>query len=379
MNEATHSTEYTTNCGVLYLAFELGNKNWKLGFTVGLGQDLRRREIDAGDLKALRREIRQAKKRFGLPDTARVLSCYEAGREGFWLHRHLVAAEVESLVVDSASIEVKRRRRRAKTDRLDVTKLVTMLIRYHSGEKKVWSVVHVPSVKAEDDRHPHRALKSLKGDRTRHINRIRGLLAGQGVRMSVGTDFQEKLEQVHLWDGSPLPAGLRERVEREYVCLEFVREQVKDLEKKRRELLRTSDDPSVEKVRQLLKLKGIGENSAWLFTMEFFGWRDFRNRRQVGGLSGLSPTPYQSGDESRELGIDKAGNRSVRGMAIEIAWGWLRFQPQSELSQWYRMRFGHGSKRIRKIGIVALARKLLVALWRYLEFGEIPAGAQLKA
>jgi transposase len=161
--------------------------------------------------------------------------------------------------------------------------------------------------------------------------------------------------------------------------LEFVRQEIKELEKERREMLRTSDDPSVEKVRQLLKLKGIGENSAWLFTMEFFGWRDFRNRRQVGGLSGLSPTPYQSGDESRELGIDKAGNRPVRGMAIEIAWGWLRFQPQSKLSLWYWERFGHGSKRIRKIGIVAVARKLLVALWRYLEFGEIPAGAQLKA
>ena len=379
MNEATHNTEYTTNGGDLYLAFELGNKDWKLGFAVGLGQDPWRRKIEAGDLEALQREISQAKKRFGLPDTARVQSCYEAGREGFWLHRHLVAEGIESLVVDSASIEVKRRRKRAKTDRLDVEKLVTMLIRYHSGEKKVWSVVHVPSVRAEDNRHLHRELKSLKGGRTRHINRIKGLLVGQGIRMPVGTDFLEKLEQVRLWDGAPLPDGLRARVEREYRCLEFVGREIKELEKERRELIRTSDDPSVEKVRQLLKLKGIGENSAWLFTMEFFGWRDFRNRRQVGGLSGLSPTPYQSGDESRELGIDKAGNRPVRGMAIEIAWGWLRFQPQSKLSLWYGERFGHGSKRIRKIGIVAVARKLLVALWRYLEFGEIPAGAQLKA
>ena len=378
MNEATHG-EYTTNCGDLYLAFEQGNKDWKLGFAVGLGQDPWRRRIDAGDLEALQREISHAKKRFGLPDTARVQSCYEAGREGFWLHRHLVAEGIESLVVDSASIEVKRRRKRAKTDRLDVGKLVTMLIRYHSGEKKVWSVVHVPSVRAEDNRHLHRELKSLKGGRTRHINRIKGLLVGQGIRMPVGTDFLEKLEQVRLWDGAPLPDGLRARVEREYRCLEFVGREIKELEKERRELIRTSDDPSVEKVRQLLKLKGIGENSAWLFTMEFFGWRDFRNRRQVGGLSGLSPTPYQSGDESRELGIDKAGNRPVRGMAIEIAWGWLRFQPQSKLSLWYGERFGHGSKRIRKIGIVAVARKLLVALWRYLELGEIPAGAQLKA
>ena len=136
--------------------------------------------------------------------------------------------------------------------------------------------------------------------------------------------------------------------------------------------------PSIEKVRWLMRLKGIGENSAWLFVMEFFGWREFRNRREVGALAGLTPTPYQSGDESREQGISKAGNRPIRAMVIEIAWGWLRHQPQSELSRWFWERFGHGSKRLRKIGIVALARKLLIALWRYLEFGEIPAGAQLK-
>ena len=135
----------------------------------------------------------------------------------------------------------------------------------------------------------------------------------------------------------------------------------------------------MEQVRQLMRLRGIGDNSAWLFVMEFFGWREFRNRRQVGGLSGLTPTPYQSGDESQEQGIDKSGNCPIRAMTIEIAWGWLRYQPNSELSRWYQRRFGHGSQRIRKIGIVALARKLLVALWRYLETGEIPAGAELKA
>jgi len=206
MNEATHG-EYTTICGDLYLAFELGNKDWKLGFTVGLGQDPWRRKINAGDLAALQREISHAKKWFGLPETARGLSCYEAGREGFWLHRHLLAEGIESLVVDSASIEVKRRRKRAKTDRLDVDKLVTMLIRYHSGEKKVWSVVHVPSVRAEDNRHLHRALKSLKGDRTRHINRIKGLLVGQGIRMPVGTDFLENWSGFACGMGHPYRPG----------------------------------------------------------------------------------------------------------------------------------------------------------------------------
>jgi transposase len=362
----------------LYLAFELGNTEWKLGFTIGLGQNPRQRTIKAGDLIGLEREIGRAKKRFGLPDEARVLSCYEAGRDGFWLHRYLDSQAVENLVVDSASIEVNRRAKRAKTDRLDVRKLATMLIRYDSGEDKVWSVVHVPSVEAEDSRHLHRQLKSFKADRTRHTNRLKGLLVGQGVRIPVGGDFLERVERVRLWDGTSLPPGLRARLEREYVCFQFVDQQVKLLEAERRELLRTSTEANVEQVRQLLRLRGIGENSAWLFVMEFFSWRAFRTRRQVGGLAGLTPTPYQSSEQSREQGIDKAGNSPVRSLAIEIAWGWLRHQPESELTLWYQKRFGHGSKRLRKIGIVALARKLLIALWRYLEYGELPAGAQLK-
>jgi transposase len=334
--------------------------------------------VDGGDLLTLGEEIRLAKKRFGLPETAPVKSCYEAGREGFWLHRHLVAEGVENLVVDSSSIEVNRRAKRTKTDRLDVGKLLSMLIRYHSGENKVWSVVHVPSAEAEDKRHLHRQLLTLKRDRTRHINRIKGLLASQGVRVPLHKDFLEGLESARLWDGSNLPSGLRARVEREYAGLAFVEQQIKDVEAERSEKILNWEDPSAEKVRQLLQLRGIGENSSWLFVMEFFGWRSFRNRREVGGLSGLTPTHYQSGDESRELGISKAGNRPVRAMAIEIAWCWLKYQPNSELTSWYAERFGHGGKRMRKIGIVALARKLLVALWRYLETGEIPAGAELK-
>ena len=378
MKETTHSTDYNTP-STLYLAFELGNEKWKLGFTVGLGQRPRVRGIDAGDLAALEWEIGRAKKRFDLAETAPVKSCYEAGRDGFWLHRYEVELGVKNLVVDSASIEVNRRARRTKTDRLDVGKLVSMLIRYHSGERKVWSVVQVPNVEAEDKRHLHRQLATLKTDRTRHINRIKGLLAGQGVRIPVTGDFLERLGRVRLWDGSPLLPGLRSRLEREYTCLQFVNQQIQEVEAERTEAIRASNDSSVEKVRQLLRLRGIGDNSAWLFVMEFFGWRNFRNRRQVGSLAGLTSTPYQSGDESREQGISKAGNRPIRAMATEIAWSWLRYQPQSELSRWYQDRFGHGSKRIRKIGIVALARKLLIALWRYLEYGEIPVGAELKA
>ena len=377
MTETTQD-QYST-FPTLYLAFELSNKKWKLGSTIGLGQSPRERSIDAGDLPALEKEIGRAKQRFRLPRDARVLSCYEAGRDGFWLHRYLRTAGIENLVVDSASIEVPRRKRRAKTDRLDLDKLLRMLIRFDWGEEKVWSVVHVPSVEAEDRRHLHRELATLRAERTRYSNRIKGLLVGQGIRMPVKADFLQRLDQVRLWDGSALPDGLRARLESEFSRLVYTQQQIKALETRRRTLIRSAEDACIEMVRQLLCLRGIGENSAWLLVMEFFSWRQFRNRRQVGGLSGLTPTPHQSGDEGQEQGISKSGNVPVRAMMIEIAWGWLRFQPDSQLSHWYQERFGQGSKRLRKVGIVALARKLLIALWRYLEYGEIPAGAELKA
>jgi transposase len=378
VNETTRAIEYTIE-PVLYLAFELGKTTWKLGFSTGLGQSARIRAIDAGELADLREEIDQAKKRFRLPEGTQVRSCYEAGRDGFWLHRYLASLKVANLVVDSASIEVNRRARRSKTDRLDVGKLLTMLIRYHGGEQTVWSVVHVPSVEAEDLRHLHRQLCSLKVSRTRHLCRVSGLLATQGVTLPLHPEFLDSLAAVRLWDGSPLPPGLMARLKREYLTLLSVEQEIQELEKERETLIETSDVPCVMMVRQLMKLKGIGPTSAWLFVMEFFAWRQFRNRREVGALAGLSPTPYQSGEESHEQGISKAGNRRVRAMAIEIAWGWLQHQPNSELSRWYYDVFGEGGKRRHKIGVVALARKLLVALWRYLETGEIPAGAVLKA
>jgi len=379
MSEIMKSTADSPAERTLYLAFELGNSDWKLGFSPGLGQAARQRQVQAGDLVGLAAEIRRAKERFKLAETVRVVSCYEAGRDGFWLHRYLVKQGVDNRVVDSASIEVNRRAKRAKTDQLDVQKLLTMLIRSDNGEPKVWSVVHVPSVEAEDSRHLHRQLSAFKADRTRHSNRLKGMLVGQGVRLPVEADFLERIEQVRLWDGRVLPPGLQARLKREFAGYQFMSQQVQELEAERRQLLRNSTEPSVEQVRRLLQLRGLGENSAWLFVMEFFSWREFRTRRQVGGLAGLTPTPYQSSEQSREQGIDKAGNSPIRSMAIEIAWGWLRHQPDSELSLWFQRRFGQGSKRLRKIGIVALARKLLIALWRYLAYGEMPAGAQLKS
>jgi transposase len=363
----------------LYLAFELSQKQWKLGFTVGMGQRPRIRTIQARDLPALQWEVQEARHRFRLPDTVTTLSCYEAGRDSFWLHRYLHAQGIANLVVDSASIEVSRRSKRAKTDMLDVDKLLEMLIRYHSGERKLWRVVHVPSLEVEDRRHLHRELTTLKAERTRHINRIKGLLVGQGVCMPVIEDLLEKLETVRLWDGTGLPVGIHTRLEREYQRIQLVNQQIQQLEVQREEQLRTSDHPSVVQVRQLLRLKAIGVNSAWLFVMEFFSWRDFHNRREVGALAGLTATPYTSGGASREQGISKAGNRHIRAMIVEIAWIWLRYQPNSQLSRWYQQRFGQGSNRLRRIGIVALARRLLIDLWRYLETGTVPEGAVLKS
>lgn len=361
----------------LHLAFELGWNEWKLAFTIGHGQAPRLRTIKARDLEALQREIAKAKERFGLPTDAAVVSCYEAGRDGFWLHRWLATVGVVNVVIDSASIEVNRRRRRAKSDHLDATKLVTMLLRYHSGESKVWSVVKVPSAADEDRRRLHRELRQLKDERTGHVNRMKGLLACQGVNLSkVDAGFAEQLAEVRLWDKTELGADLRGELLREFERWQFVDRQIKNAEQARRQKIRSDETPHVDKVRKLLALCGVGFNGAWVLVMELFGWRVLKNRKQLGALVGLTPTPFQSGSSAKEQGISKAGNRQLRQMMVELAWCWVRWQPASELSQWYQRRFGSGG-RSRKVGIVALARKLLIALWRYLEHGEIPKGAKV--
>jgi transposase len=374
-----HSTE---NRNVLYLAFELSERTWKLGFTIGLGQRVRERNIQAGDLRQLQKEIRTAKERFDLPEKAIVRSCYEAGRDGFWIHRYLIRKGIENIIVDSSSIEVNRRARRAKTDKLDVQKLASMLIRHHSGERKLWSIVRVPSVEEEDRRQLHRELKDLKKERTRATNRIKGLLAAQGVRIILTPKTNPQwMERIRLWDGSSLQEGLKVRLQREWQYLQYVSEQILGVERERRRLLREAKDNNREdlkKIQQLMGLRSIGINGSWVLVEEFFGWRKFRNGKEVGSLAGLTPTPYQSGDSDREQGISKAGNRRVRAVIIELAWSWLRFQPESRLTQWYKCRFAFGNKRSRKVGIVAVARKLLIDLWRYLEFGVLPEGALLK-
>src|SRR6516164_7275868 len=362
----------------LHLALELGWSQWKLAFTIGHGQAARLRTIAARNLPALLKEIAKAKRRFGLPDDAGVVSCYEAGRDGFWLDRWLTHQGIANVIVDSASIEVNRRKRRAKSDHLDAAKLVSMLLRYHAGEKKVWSVVRVPETADEDRRQLHRELIAVQDERTEHVNRIKGLLAGQGIALpTVTAKFPEELKRLRCWDGSELGADLRQRLLREFARWQLSDQHVKELENERKARIRRDDTPQVEYVRGLLDLAGIGLSGSWLLVYELFGWRKFSNRRQVGALVGLTPTPYQSGADNREQGISKAGSKVLRRMMVELAWGWLRWQPDSELSRWYERRFAHHGKRARKVGIVALARKLLIALWRYVEQGELPAGARL--
>jgi len=377
MNPATHGTEGSATAPVLYMALELSNKTWRLALSDGAKR--RQVAVPAADLAKLAEAVAKARARFGMPASARVVSCYEAGRDGFWLHRHLVSIGIENQVVDAASIEVSRRLRHVKTDRLDGERLLAKLIRHHAGERGGWSVVRVPSIEEEDARHLHRELERLKRERLAHRVRMQSLLVAQGVRMMIKGSARLRLETLTLWDGRALPTELRAELERERERLALIERQIAQLEATRRERLQSPRTEAERRVVHLMRLGAVGPTSAWLLVMEFFGWRDFRNRRELAALAGLVGTPYNSGESERDQGISKAGNRRVRAMIVEIAWLWLRFQPGSALSQWYRARFAGGGLRMRRIGIVALARKLLIALWRYLEDGVMPEGARLIA
>ena len=335
----------------LYLSLELGT-TWKLAFTSGLGQRPRVRGIAAGALERLDAEIASAKRRFALPTAARVVSCYEAGRDGFWLHRALRARGIENRVVDSSSIEVNRRARRVKDDGPDAEKLVLMLVRFAEGDRRVWKVVTVPTAADEDRRTLHRELDALTRDRTAFVNRLHGLLASQGVRLELTGEVPAKLTAARCWDGTPLPAELHARLGREWTSVVHLTARIDELKAERRRRLQAaledaadgeaseasepSDARAAEYLRRLYALRGIGDTGAWTYVREFFGWREFRNRRQVGGLAGLTPTSYSSEASRRELGVSKAGNRYIRYLAVELAWIWVRYQPQSALSRWYQ-------------------------------------------
>ena len=363
----------------LYVAIELSHKTWKLGWSNGKQSKARVVSIPAQDWQAWERELDRARVRFGISRQARVISCYEIGREGFWLHRALISRGIENVVVDAASIEVNRRDKRAKTDRMDVEKLVRQLTRHCNGEERVWSVVRVPDEEAEDARHLHRDLEVLKRERRQHRVRIQSLLFTQGIDLKVTKRFLQILPQLRMWNGKPVPEQLDQRLRREFERLKQVELALRELENQQKDKLKTDESAAMVKIRRLQQLRAIGMASSWVFVKELFGWRQFKNRREVAGALGITPTPYQSGDCEREQGISHSGNRRARTMAVEIAWSWLRLQPHSDLSQWYWKRFGRGGIRMRKIGIVALARRLMVDLWRYLEQGIVPAGARLKA
>ena len=371
---ATTRPEMSVSEPTLYVAFELGKKEWKVAMTSGFGVAPWLRSVTSRDWRRVERALAQGCVRFGLPATAPVVSCYEAGRDGFWIHRALAARGIRNRVVDSASIEVNRRARRAKTDRLDALKLVTMLVRVCYGEKKVWSEVHVPSVAAEAARQVSRERTALTQEQTRLTNQLRGWLATWGAvlprRRTVAW-----WTTVRDWAAAPLPIEVQARLARAEARLAVLEAQIAELDRQQQVAVTTGAPASA--LRQLVQLKGVATTSASVLLDEGLVWRAFRNRRQVGGLLGFAPTPYDSGETVREQGISRAGNARLQAISIQLAWNWVRWQPLSALTQWYQANFGKG-KRARRIGIVAVARKLVIALWRYVTIGVVPEGAILK-
>jgi transposase len=371
------SAEY----GRVYLVFELSKAKWKLGVMLPSSEKVSRYTITGGDLTALAARLaamRAKAERCGKP--VRIMSCYEAGLDGHWLHRWLTERGVISHVVDPSSIEVSRRARRAKTDRIDLEKLMRTFLAYLRGEPRVCSMLYVPTVEDEDRKRRTRERDRLKKERTAHTNRIKGLLFGQGIRdaMPLKPDFIAGLEKVRTGDGRPLPPRLKEEIVHEHERLRLVHKQIAALEVKSKTELRAASAGSVEaRVMQLIDLKGIGAVGGQELFNEVF-YRSFDNRRQVGSYFGLAGTPYDSGESRREQGISKAGNWRARKLAIELGWLWLRHQPGSELSRWFHKRVGDLKGRPRRIAIVAMARKLMVALWRYLTTGVVPTGAVLR-
>lgn len=361
----------------LYLAIDLGGSRWKLAFWNGEQRRPRIRTVLARDVAALLLEISVAKVKLDVADCATV-SCFEAGRDGFWLHRFLEAHDVMNFVVDPGSIETDRRARRVKTDRVDAEKLVTLLVRHDRGEPTGWRVVNVPTEEDEDARRLHRDLRRLNKERTALRNRIHNLLATEGLSVQSFSRFGELVGQLRRWDDSPLPSGMQRELERVYERLQLAERQIRELRAEQKSRLEHDKSEKIEQVRRLTMLKGVGLRGGWLLVMEFFGWRRFRNRKEVGALAGLTGTPYDSDGTRREQGISKAGNGHIRSLIVELAWMWLRYQPDSALSQWFNERWGPGSSRSRRVGIVALARKLLVALWRFVEHGVVPDGAEFK-
>jgi transposase len=382
MQASTVSTPTAAHCGTIFVAIELSQKTWLVTLHSPDRDRLSRHKLEGGDHAELLRLIEKIRARAAekLGSAPRVVSCYEAGYDGFWPHRLLIAAGIENFVFDPASIAVEQRTRRAKTDRIDGELLLRTLMAYLRGEPRVVRIVRVPSVEQEDARRASRERERLVGEQTAHTNRIKALLRLLG--MPVGSlrrrNWLAWLEQQRDWQGQPLPAHLMAEVKREHARLMLVRDQLAALEQ-----AQTADadgaPASIAERRDLLqRLKALGPAFSATLASELF-YKDFRNRREVASYCGLAPSPWQSGGIDREQGISKAGNRRARQKAIELAWLWLRHQDDSALSRWFRTRTASAGKRAKRIAIVALARKLIVALWRYLTSGLVPEGAAMKA
>jgi transposase len=375
---ATHGE--TVRC---LFAIELSKQSWVIGFNTPLSEKISRRTLRGCDWKGLLELIEEVRARVSreMGRAVAVMSCYEAGYDGFWLHRQLEAHGVRNYVIDPASLQVDRRARRVKTDRIDAERLLRSLMAYLRGERKVWSVVRVPSIAEEDARRLHRERDRLVSERVQHVNRIKGLCALHGIYdyHPLRPQAMARLEQLRTAQGGEFPPRLKSEIKRELHRLMLVVEMIATLEAERDAIVEdeASSHLNAEKIRNLHKLKSIGPEFAAVLVGEIFH-RGFNNRRQLASYVGVTPSPYQSGSTAHEGGISKAGNRKGRTTGIELAWLWLRYQPDSDLSIWFRARVGTMKGRIRRIAIVALARKLLVALWRYLETGLVPRGAVLK-
>jgi len=378
--DAPAAAEYAT----VHIAFELSKSKWKLGIMLPGSQKLSRYTIAGGDVTELTKLLAsvraRAERSSGKP--VRILSCYEAGYDGHWLHRWLVDRGVINHEIDPSSIEVPRRARHAKTDRIDLDRLIRAFLAYLRGEPRACSVVHVPSVEDEDRKRRNRERDRLKKERTAHTNRIKGLLHAQGIRdaQPMKPDFIAGLGRVCTGDGRPLAPKLKEEIVREHERLSLLDRQLTQLEAKSMAEVKaaaTVPGSAEAKIMQLINLKSLGAVCSQGFVNEAF-YRSFDNRRQVGAYFGLTGTPFNSGNSERDQGISKAGNARARALSVEMSWLWLRHQPDSELSRWFRARVGDQKGRVRRIAIIALARKLMVALWRYLTTGVVPTGAVLK-
>jgi transposase len=383
-------SEVTTAAGVrpvVYVAIELSKKGWLIALRGPAADRISLHRLAAGDaagLLALIERFRRAAVETTGTEVA-VLACQEAGYDGFWLHRLLMAAGIASHVVDPASIHVDRRARRAKTDRIDAQALLRTLMAHHRGEGRVWSVVRAPTPEEEDARRPHRERQNLIKERGRHVNRVKGLCAQQGILdyEPMRSDRYERLAELRTGDGRPLPPRLLAEIRRELARLELLLEQIAEVEAAREAALKAepaepAEAARVERTLALRRLLAVGPETSTVLGSEVF-FRRFENRRQLAAYVGLAPSPHMSGGLSREQGIAKSGNPRARTALVELAWLWLRHQPRSVLAEWFVRRVGEQRGRLRRIMVVALARKLLVALWRYLETGLVPQGATLRA